>query len=114
MTLARRKFPRRDFNSVVGVLYRGNYSLERTQQVGEGGMMLSYAPGTLPDGALLAVSFYLPSGELIMLRGSVRYNSPLKPGDSPRYGIEFLNVNFHYKREIRNYVAAALKLTDLR
>ena len=63
----------------------------------------------LAAGTLMILNFYLPSSAIIMVRGVVRNVVPAKDGQPERYGIEFLNLGFQYKREIRNYVAAATK-----
>jgi hypothetical protein len=102
----RRRVPRRSFEGKVGVLLAGSYRVERAYQVGEGGMMVS-SKDKLTEGGQLVVNFFLPSGALIMVRGVVRSVIPAKDGHPMRYGIEFLNVGFQSKREIRNFVAAA-------
>lgn len=106
----RRRVPRRSFESTVGVLFKGVYKVERSYQVGEGGMMISIAEGQLEEGSNLALSFYLPSGQLIMVRGIVRNIVGGRDGAAVRYGVEFLNVGFQSKREIRNFVAAATRV----
>lgn len=105
----RRRVPRRTFESNVGILLKGEYKIERAYQVGEGGMMISIAEGKLEEGTNLSLSFFLPAGQLIMVRGVVRNIVPAGQGRPVRYGIEFLNVGFQSKREIRNFVAAATR-----
>lgn len=107
--VGRRRVPRRTFEAAVGVLLHGKYSVQRAYQVGEGGMMVSTKAASLKEGEMLGLSFYLPAGMLVMVRGMVRSVIPAK-GDLPeRYGIEFENVGFQQKREIRNFVAAATR-----
>lgn len=104
----RRRVPRRAFEGAVGMLLKGEYSIQRAYQVGEGGMMISSTAKTpLVEGVNLVVNFFLPSGVLITVRGLVRSVVPGKDGMPKRYGIEFVNVGFQSKREIRNFVAAA-------
>ena len=105
--LGRRRVPRRTFDKLIGVLVRGNYSVERAFQVGEGGMMLSYAPAELEVGSLLVASFFLSAKSTVIVRATIRNKVPAKDGEPIRYGIEFMNLEFHYKREIRNFVASA-------
>ena len=102
----RRRVPRRLFEAPIGMLLHGEYSLQRTYQVGEGGMMVS-APQDLAEGDRLVVSFYLPGVPLIIVRGVVRSVIPENGEQAERYGIEFENLGFQRKREIRNFVAAA-------
>jgi len=73
-------------------------------------MMLSCNEEVLNEGRNLAMSFFLPSGELIMVRGIVRAVIPAKGGNGERYAVEFLEVGFQYKRAIRNFVAAATRM----
>lgn len=87
----------------------GTYTVERAYQVGEGGMMISCEAG-LAIGTLVVLSFYLSSGVIILVRGVVRNVVPPKDGHPVRYGVEFLNLGFQYKREIRNFVAAATRV----
>lgn len=105
--LGRRRVPRRTFDNPVGVLVGGQYSIERAFQVGEGGMMICYAPAQLEVGSKLVASFFLSPTSTVIVRGIVRSRVPAD-GDLPvRYGIEFANLEFQYKREIRNFVASA-------
>jgi hypothetical protein len=65
---------------------------------------------TLQTGSQAVISFFLNSGTLIIVRGVVRSVVPAEKGLPQRYGIEFLNLGFQYKREIRNFVAAATRV----
>ncbi|MGE0529545.1 MAG: PilZ domain-containing protein [Bdellovibrionales bacterium] len=101
----RRRVPRRDFNTEVGVLAGGEYSVERTFQLGEGGIMVS-SQKALQIGRLLVVSFFLNSHLNIVVRAIVRSMLPADNEHPQRYGLEFQNLEFQYKREIRNFVAS--------
>ena len=103
----RRRVPRRTFDANVGILLGGRYTLERSYQVGEGGMMISIQDTCLRENVQIVLSFFLPGQALIMVRGIVRSVIPAKDAKPERYGIEFLNLEFQSKREIRNFVAAA-------
>lgn len=72
-------------------------------------MMVTSSDIQLVEGMMIAVNFFLPSGVLVMVRGIVRAVVPAKDKLPLRYGIEFVNLGFHYKREIRNFVAAATR-----
>lgn len=109
VAIGRRRVPRRNFECPIGVLLHGDFNVQRCYQVGEGGMMISSAVPPL-EGAQLVISFFLTSGSLIMVRGVVRSIIPAQGKWPERYGIEFLNLGFQYKREIRNFVAAATRL----
>ena len=105
----RRRVPRRAFDASVGILLHGNYRMERSFQVGEGGMMISSA-SSLEVGTQTVISFFLISGSLIIVRGVVRSVVQARGKLPKRYGVEFLNLGFQYKREIRNFVAAATRV----
>ena len=105
----RRRVPRRTYKAPVGVLMGGEYAVERAYQLGEGGMMLDCKRGKLKEGTKLALNFFLPGGQVVMVRGVVRAVIAPKEGVPERYGIEFSNLGFQYKRAIRNFVAAATR-----
>lgn len=105
-SLGRRRVPRRAFESPVGVLLHGEFTVERSFQVGEGGMMISCGR-KIASGQKLVLSFYLPSDVTIIVRGIVRNVVPVDGTLPERYGIEFINLDFQFKREIRNFVASA-------
>ena len=109
-----RRTPRRSFESNVGVLHRGEYAVARSYQVGEGGMMFS-ASQVLEIGQLVVATFYIQSETLVMVRGIVRSVVPAKGKLPLRFGIEFQNLEFQARREIRNFVAEATRndTTDL-
>jgi hypothetical protein len=81
--------------------------MERSYQVGEGGMMVtSRTPLSVGENAV--VSFFLEDFvSPIMARAVVRSIVPAADGRPERYGMEFLNLEFQWKRRIRNFVAAA-------
>lgn len=70
-------------------------------------MMISCSGRKLYEEDLVAISFYLPSGVLVMVRGIVRAVAAADEKAPQRYGIEFQNLGFQHRREIRNFVAAA-------
>lgn len=107
--IGRRRVPRRYFDAPVGILLKGEYTVNRAYQVGEGGMMFDLGDKTMKEGDRLAANFYLPGGRLIMVRGIVRAVVQAKDGKPQRYGIEFVDLDFQFKREIRNFVAAATR-----
>ena len=102
----RRRVPRRNFNSSVGCLFRGRYSIVRSQQVGEGGMSI-IVPFELEIGDRVVLTFRIPSGSTICVRGEVRYRDQEVSTGNFMAGIQFENLDFHFKRELRNLVASA-------
>lgn len=105
--LGRRRVPRRAFEFPVGLLVHGTYTVERAYQIGEGGMLLSCSSGELSAGTQVVASFFMPTASTVIVRGVIRNVEPAKDRQPARYGIEFVNLEFQYKREIRNYVASA-------
>lgn len=102
---ANRRVPRRAFESTVGILVAGRYHIERTSQVGEGGMLLTCRED-IAVGAGVVVSFFLNDG-MIIVRAVVRNVTAGLAGEPTQYGVEFVNLEFQHKRAIRNFVASA-------
>lgn len=65
------------------------------------------AKHVLKENDLIVVSFQIPDGSLISVRGRVRNLFDDGKDAGLRYGIQFENLEFQYKRELRNFVAAA-------
>lgn len=105
----RRQVPRRGYESSLGVLYRGEYFIEKTYQVSEGGLMLGSKRALKVD-EMVVVTFKVPKSPIFIVRGIVRSVVPAVGRFPVRYGIEFQNLEFSAKREIRNFVAAATSL----
>ena len=106
----RRRVPRRAFEAPIGLLIAGEYGMSRCHQVGEGGMMVSSARA-LAVGQRVSLSFFVPGGSVALVRAVVRSLIPVKDkGQGPRYGLEFENLDFQARREIRNFVAAATRM----
>lgn len=103
--LKKRRVPRRAYESSIGLLIRGQYTISRAYQIGEGGMMIA-SPVKLVQGQNVVVTFKLPQVSPTVVRGVVRYElSEEQCQGDYRYGIEFINLGFLEKREVRNYVA---------
>jgi len=101
----RRRVPRRAFESPVGLLAGGEYDIQSSLQVGEGGMLLgSNRPLKVGDSVL--VNFFISSALMVIVRGAVRYQLKDRPHC---FGLEFDKLEFNFKREIRNFVAAATR-----
>ena len=99
----RRKFPRRAFNRVIGVLSHGHYQITDAGEIGEGG--LSFVLGTeLKTGDEIVINFQIPGGGFASLRAEIR-SVRVQEG---RYlhGVSFRNALFSHKRQIRAFVSA--------
>ncbi len=102
----RRRIPRRNFETSMGLLIRGQYEVARTFQISEGGAMVT-STVELKIGDQMVANFFITRYVSIIVRAIVRSVVPPKDKLPLRYGIEFLDLGFQFKREIRNYVAAA-------
>lgn len=101
---SRRRVPRRDFSRRIGVLVKGYYHLSAGLQIGEGGMMI-LSKDTLVVDQRVVVSFRFPFSKPRVVTAVVRYVLPAKKNQKANYGLEFINLEFDVRREIRNYVA---------
>lgn len=103
--IKRRRVPRREFKKKVGILVSGEYYVNFATQIGEGGMMI-HSSVPLTKGQRIVISFRLPNCQETVVRAIVRYFIDEPSGHGGRYGIEFENLEFKMRREIRNFVAS--------
>ena len=111
---AARRTPRRPFQRPVGVLVGGHYEVLRARQLSEGGMSLFLGEfgsrlrikvEEVKVGQKLCVTFILPSGESLSLRGEVIYHDA-ETGPGLHLGVKFGTVPLHQRRLIRAYVSS--------
>lgn len=101
----RRQYPRRFMKRKVGVLCDGSYFVCTSGEVGEGGMSI-LSEYVLTEGHEMVVSFQVPGGDFVFLRGIVR-STQKKEGDAyVTHGISFAEIEFSIKRQIRSFVSA--------
>lgn len=101
----RRQYPRRPMKRKVGVLCDGTYFLCDSGEIGEGGMSI-ITDYVLTEGHELVVSFQVPGGNFVFLRGVVR-STQKKAGDiNVTHGLSFNEIEFAIKRQIRTFVSA--------
>ena len=99
--IRRRRVPRRIFETRLGLLIGGKYSIGRSFEIGEGGMLITCDQKLSADQKLV-ITFRIPGAGQTVVRGIVRYFQP----NGTRYGVEFLNLDFNMKRAIRTFVAS--------
>jgi hypothetical protein len=106
----RRKFPRRNLRKRVGVLFGGEYFVCDTGEIGEGGMSIisEYA---LTEGRELVLSFQIPNGAFVTLRGLIR--SVTSREGQAIHGISFEEIPIGFKRQIRAFVSARTNLNRM-
>lgn len=55
----------------------------------------------LTHGEMVVVNFQIPEGGFVSLRAEIRHGA-----ESGMHGLEFKNIRFGHKRQIRTYVSA--------
>lgn len=101
-----RKFPRRRFRQDVGLLHRGKYTLVQGLEIGEGGMLVKF-PDSVKAGDIIAISFFISQKGFVVVLGEVVYQKPEPGQEDPSYamGIKFIDLEFEFKRHIRDFIA---------
>ena len=109
MSRAKRKYPRRAFSKVIGVLHHGQYCIARAQVIGEGGISL-HCDQAYQVGDELVVNFQIPNGDFVSIRSEIRSIT----AEDSRYqmGLLFKNIAFSNKRQIRAFVSARTDAED--
>ncbi|MEO0335627.1 MAG: PilZ domain-containing protein [Pseudomonadota bacterium] len=109
----RRRVPRRAYDGRVGLLFHGNYEVCRASQIGEGGMML-HSPTEMQVGDCVVLTFQPPGVEQTVVQSVVRFAmKDEESGNGFKYGLEFKNLEFQAKRQIRSFVASK-KVADIK
>ena len=67
----RRRFPRRNFKRVVGILSEGVYLTAIGVEIGEGGMMFSL-PNEINEEKRILVSFRIPEHGFVVIRANIK------------------------------------------
>ncbi|MEN0058758.1 MAG: PilZ domain-containing protein [Bdellovibrio sp.] len=101
----RRQYPRRAMKRKVGVICDGVYFVCESGEIGEGGMAI-ITDYVLTEGHEVVVSFQVPKGDFVSLRGVIR-STQKKMGDHlVTHGLSFNDIEFSIKRQIRSFVSA--------
>lgn len=103
--ISKRRFPRRRFSQNIGVLFKGQYRISESAQIGEGGMMIS-SDFALEENSWVVVSFMVPGRAFIIVRAQVQYLMPDAQTHEVMYGLKFLNITFDNRRKLRDFIAA--------
>lgn len=98
-TFEQRRYPRRPFGYAFGILDKGVYSIVETYEIGERGAGF-ISDLNLKNGDIIVVSFFIQA-QFITCQAQVRYSV----GSPKRYGVEFTNIKFEDRRNIRDYIA---------
>lgn len=106
----KRRFPRRGFPRIVGLLNRGSYRLSKGVEIGEGGMSLSLDQA-LVVGEKVVVNFQIPNSSFVSIIAEIR-GVFKRPDGKWNHGMEFINIKFENKREIRMFVSSRTEQED--
>lgn len=101
----RRQYPRRDFSRKIGVLCDGSYFVCDSREIGEGGMSIR-SEYILTEGHQVVLSFQVPNGSFVFLRGTIVSTQKKQGDDTVTHGLSFNEIDFSIKRQIRSYVSA--------
>jgi len=100
--LNQRRFPRREFTTMVAVRQCETHTFESSAQISEGGMLLEVSRALL-IGEEIEITFYGPGNNFPPVTGRVVYrlqNGPV----TRRIGIRFESPSEDLRRQIRTYV----------
>lgn len=100
--IEKRKYPRRLFETKVGVMIQGNYFIENSFELGEKGLLFETSVA-LRSMENMVISFVIPGGYVVMTRAQVRYQ--IKTGSVAKVGVEFTNITFEDRRKVRDFIA---------
>ena len=100
-----RRYPRRKLTTVVGILFKGAYSIVPCMEIGEGGLRFQCQADIL-TGGLVVANLFVPREHFIAVTGEIVYVIPNDDKTGPHsYGVKFKNLSFESKRQIRDYIA---------
>ncbi|MBK9294859.1 MAG: PilZ domain-containing protein [Oligoflexia bacterium] len=98
-----RHFPRRKFKYSVGVLHQGSYELCQAHEIGEGGMLIETGL-PIKEASLVCVNYFIPEQGFITVMAEIVYSK-----NNKMFGIKFVDLEFEYRRFIRDYIAQKTK-----
>ncbi len=97
-----RRYPRRPFGARFGILQDGKYLVFNAVELGERGAGVE-SDLILKKNDILVVSFFV-QGHFVVCRAEIRYILPKELG-SFFYGVEFVNIKFEDRRNVRDFIA---------
>lgn len=100
----KRRVPRKKIDRALGLLSHGRYYLGRILQVGEGGLMILSSESLKVSDRVL-VTFSLKGEKFITSKATIRYELDKVDGKN-QFGVEFDELPFQARREIRAFVAS--------
>ncbi len=104
--VGKRRVPRRPISCRVGLLISGTYYIANAYEIGEGGVLFD-SPVELKAQQMVVVSIRVAQVIKGVMLSRVVYILPAtKDGLPTRYGVQFEQIDFDIKRQIRNFVAS--------
>ena len=111
-TIANRRTPRRAHERVVGILFKGKYTLMRSLQISEGGMLLELSRAQRLSDVIL-VTLLIPKSLIhIMVSAEIIYQmdeAKDKDAQLANFGVRFIGLEASKKRLIRDYISSKSK-----
>ncbi len=104
-----KRLPRRLYRRPVGILSESGYAISDIIEISEGGIMARSISSQFPDNSFVLLNFYLPEGELVIIRAEVRWSKSIIDLPGTFAGFQFKKVTFAHRRLIRAYVAEKRK-----
>lgn len=99
---ALRKYPRKEFQRKIGILFGGHYQVVHGVEISEGGLSFK-TDMVFAQERECVLTFKIPKGDFISLRGIIKHMT--KNQGSLSVGVSFIQVPFSNKRQIRNFIA---------
>jgi c-di-GMP-binding flagellar brake protein YcgR len=100
-----KRIPRRLYDRPVGILCESKYTMERSVDVGEEGMLVR-ATRPLNEGDNVLVNFWMDKIGYVIIPAQIRWIKNDEKTKEQFFGLFFLKVSFEYRRALRTYIAA--------
>lgn len=101
-----RKFPRKEFQRRIGILFAGQYQVVNGIEISEGGLSFTTDMVYSVDRECV-LTFKIPKGDFLSFRGLIKHIT--KKEGVLTVGVSFLQLPFSNKRQIRNFIADRTK-----
>ena len=105
IVLGNKRRPRRLLSAPLGCLALGEYTMESTVEIGEGGLMMKTLR-RFANGSRILLNFYIPGGEILVVPANIVWCRTNEEERINYYGVEFRELDFALNRILRTYIAA--------
>lgn len=100
-----KRLARRIYERAVGVLCDSKYTMERSVDVGEEGMLVR-SSRHLKEGQNVLLNFWMDKVGYVIVPAQIRWVKHDEKSNEQFFGLFFLKVSFDYRRALRTYIAA--------